>query len=158
MSRLFNRKSVLIGGVVAVIAAAGAYAYFTQTGSGTGTASTGSGSAIVVVQTSTITGLTPGSTPQGLSGTFNNPNPGTVHVASVTASISSVTDVAGDPITGCANDDYAIASATATVPQEIAAGNAHGSWSGPTIAMVDKTTTNQDACKGAIVHVSYTSA
>lgn len=159
MSRVFSRKSGVAGAMLLLLSAAGAYAYFTQTGSGTGAATTGSGSPVVVIQTSTITTLTPGGT-QNLSGNFNNPNPGRIHVASVSATIASVTDVAGDPITGCTTADYAITNSPATVNLNIAAGNGVGSWGGvggPTLGMVDANA-NQDACKGAIVHLAYTSA
>lgn len=159
MSRMLNKKSAAFVTVLLLVAAGGAYAYFTQTGSGSGTATTGSGSAITVNQTSSITGLTPGSAPQALSGTFDNPNPGSVRVASVTATLAAgaVTDGAGAAITGCDNTDYVIAGATTTVNQTLTPGNGVGTWSGPTLAMVNKTGSNQDACKGAIVHVTYTS-
>jgi hypothetical protein len=156
MSRLFDRKFIAVAGVIALLSAAGAYAYFSQTGSGSGSAATGSGVPVVVNQTSVIAGLTPGSTAQALSGDFDNANPGRAHVASVTASLYSVTDGAGAPITGCTIADYRINSATATVNQNVASGTAVGSWSGPTIEMLDRDL-NQDACKGATVVVHYAS-
>ena len=155
MSRMLNRKSAAIVGVLVLFAAAGAYAYFTQTGTGDGTAATGSGTGVVVIQTSTVTELTPGSAAQPLSGNFNNPNPGTVRVVSVTASLQSVTGGAGGT-PACTIADYQINNPTAAVNLTIAAGNGVGSWSGPTIQMLDPNT-NQDACKGATVNVQYTS-
>ena len=91
----------------------------------------------------------------GLSGKFNNPNPGTVHVASVTATLDSISGGSAGP-PACTIADYQIDNATATVNAEIAAGNAVGSWSGPTIKMLDSPT-NQDACKGATVNITYSS-
>jgi hypothetical protein len=155
MSRVFNRKSVAVVGVLFLLSAAGAYAYFTQTGSGSATATTGSTAPITVVQTSTISALTPGSTAQALSGKFNNPG-GAVHVTSVTATLASVTDALGDPIGGCTTADYQINTPHPTIDLTIAGGNGVGAWSGPTLQMLDSGA-NQDACKGAIVHVTYTS-
>jgi ABC-type glycerol-3-phosphate transport system substrate-binding protein len=160
MSRFINRRSAVVVGVLFLLSAAGAYAYFTQTGSGSGTAATGSGSAVVVNQTSTVSGLTPASTAQVLSGDFDNPNPGRVHVATITATVGSVTDTLGAAITGCTTADYQINNSPITVGQNIAAGNGVGSWGGgvggPTIEMLDRNV-DQSACKNAIVHVSYTS-
>jgi hypothetical protein len=153
MSRFINRRSAVVVGVLFLLSAAGAYAYFTQTG-------TGSGSAVVVNQTSTVSGLTPASTAQVLSGDFDNPNPGRVHVATITATVGSVTDTLGAAITGCTTVDYQINNSPITVGQNIAAGNGVGSWGGgvggPTIEMLDRNV-DQSACKNAIVHVSYTS-
>jgi hypothetical protein len=155
MSRMFNRKSAVVVGVLFLLSAAGAYAYFTQTGSGSGTATTGSAAGITVVQTSTPSGLTPGSAPQALSGNFTNPG-GAVHVATVTAALGSVTNALGDPIDGCTTSDYQINSAHPTINLTIAGGTGVGAWSGPTLQMLDSGA-NQDACKGAIVHVTYSS-
>ncbi len=149
-----KKRSTVIGLIAVLIASVGAYAYWTQTGAGGGTASTGSGSAIVVNQTSVITNLSPGSAPQTLSGTFTNPNPGSVRVASVTATIASVSGGAGGT-PACTVDDYAITDATTTVGQTINSGT-NGTWSGPKIEMLDSAA-NQDACKGATVNVTYTS-
>ena len=140
-----------------VLAGGAAFAWWTAGGSGTGSASTGSVSALTVVQTSTITGLAPGLPAQTLSGNFNNPNGGPVYVASVTASIDSVTDANGDPITGCNSSDYTLANATMTVGAEVPSGNAKGSWTGATLAFNNKAS-NQDACKGAVVHLAYSAS
>jgi len=137
-----------------VLAGGAAVAWWTAGGSGTGSASTGTVSSVTVVQTSVVTGLAPGLSAQTLSGTFNNPNSGPVYVTSVTASIASVTDTNGDPIVGCNATDYTLSNALMTVGAEVAAGNAHGSWTGATLAFNNKAS-NQDACKGAVVHLAY---
>jgi hypothetical protein len=154
-----KRRAVKVVALVAALVVAGgaAFAWWTAGGSGTGSASTGNVSALTVVQTSTITGLAPGLPAQTLSGKFNNPNSGPVYVTSVTASIASVTDTNGDPIVGCNNTDYTLASATMSVGSEIATGNAQGSWSGATLAFNNKPS-NQDACKGAVVHLAYSAS
>jgi len=158
MHTIRRKRSVVIGIVAALAVAAGAYAYWTQTGSGSGTAATGSGTAITVNQTSTVTNLSPASTPQALSGTFDNPNSGTVHVTSVTATLASVTGGAGGT-PACTIADYQINNSpttTISAAGQIPAGTGVGTWSGPTIQMLDSAT-NQNACKGATVNISYTS-
>ncbi len=79
-----------------------------------------------------------------------------MYVASVTASISSVTDANGDPI-DCDSSDYTLAGAVMTVGVEIPSGNAQGAWSGATLAFNNKAS-DQDACKGAVVHLAYSAS
>jgi hypothetical protein len=154
-----KRRATKVVALAAILVVAGgaAFAWWTAGGSGTGSASTGNVSALTVVQTSTVIGLAPGLPAQTLSGKFNNPNSGPVYVASVTASISSVTDASGDPIVGCDDTDYTLGSATMAVGAEVPAGNAQGSWTGATLAFHNKSS-NQDACKGAVVHLAYTAS
>jgi hypothetical protein len=161
---MFNRNSAAVAAVVALIAAGGAYAYWTQTGSGTDTAATGTTSSLTVNGTTAVTGLFPGDE-QELAGNFDNPNDGVVRVTSVTVSIDSVT-VGGIAVGGCTSDDYTInnpvanvglAIPTGLVPVEIPTGDAQGAWDGPSIEMIDSAS-NQNACKGAIVHLAYASA
>jgi hypothetical protein len=153
---LFTRKRTLVIGVVAAIAAAGAaFAYFTAGGSGSGTASAGTTSNLTVNQTTTLTAMYPGDSAQTLSGNFDNPNPGSVYVGTVTASIGSVTKAAGAPAGTCDATDFTLASAAMTVNAQVPTGNAQGSWSGATIKFNNKGS-NQDACKNATVALSYT--
>jgi hypothetical protein len=162
MSRLHGRKKFLvIGAVCTLMAAAGAYAYWTQSGSGTGSAATGSTSAITVNQTSVITGLVPGGSAVTLSGDFTNPIRSPVKVAAVTVAFRSslpVTDVGGAAITGCSTADYTLGGSS-TIGADLTPGPAvtSGSWTGLTIAM-NNLGTNQDACKNAVVHLTYTSS
>lgn len=150
-----GRKRLVIATAALVLVGGGAaYAWWSAGGSGSGDADTGTTSGLTVNQTSDISGLAPGVAAQTLSGTFDNPNSGPVHVSSVTASIDSVTDSSGDPITGCDATDYTLASATMTVNAEVPAGSSKGSWTGATIAFNNKAS-NQDACKGAVVHFAY---
>jgi hypothetical protein len=149
-----HRRAVTIGSILMLVVAAAAYAYWTNTGSGTGSATTGTNNPVTVVQTSTVSGLYPGGPTQALSGTFNNPNPGKAYVASVTVALASITGSSGTP--ACTTADYQINNATATVNAEVDPGNGQGSWSGPSIQMLDSGT-NQDACKNATVNLTYTS-
>ena len=157
MLKLTRKRAVAVGAVVSLAIAAAAYAYWTSTGSGSGSASAaGAQSALTVNQTTTLSAMYPGDSAQTISGTFDNPNSGPIFVHTVTAAISSVTKAAGAPSGTCDATDFTLANAVATVDGEIAAGSAKGSWTGPTLKFNDKTTTNQDACKGATVNLSYT--
>lgn len=153
--RLTKRSAVLA--LIAVLTlTAGAIAYWTAGGSGTGSGSAASSQqALTVQQTTTLTPMYPGDSPQTLSGNFDNPNPGPVRVGTVTASISSVTKAAGAPTGTCDATDFTLANPVMSVNAEIPSGNAQGSWTGATIQFNDKPSTNQDACKGATVHLSY---
>jgi hypothetical protein len=143
----FAGALVLAGGV--------AFAYWTAGGSGTGSATTGDVSAVTVVQTSAITGLAPGGSAQTLSGTFNNPNTGPVYVGTVNVEITDVTDTNGDSLgTACDADDYTLSATSFVKGAEVLADDS-STWTGPTIAFNNKAT-NQDACKGAVVHLGYT--
>lgn len=142
---------------IALVAASGgaAFAYWTNTGSGVGTGATGTNAAIEAVQSSLVTGLVPGGAAQTLSGKFNNPNTSPVYVASVTASIASVTK-GGVAAAGCDATDFTLANATMVVGHEVASGTGVDSWGGATIAFNDKAT-NQDACKDVTVNLAYAS-
>ncbi|WP_309710168.1 hypothetical protein [Pseudolysinimonas sp.] len=158
--RTTNKKRLLAAGIVTAILLGGAgtaYAYWTNTGSGVGEADTGTNSSITVVQTSVVTNIRPGSGTHALSGNFNNPNSGSVFVASVSVSIGTIVDALGDPIVGCEADDYVIAGSPVTVNANVPAGNGQGSWSGATIAFVNEAAENQDGCKNATVNLVYTS-
>jgi hypothetical protein len=151
--RKFSKKTIAVAiGTVVVLAGAGvAYAYWTNNGSGTGSAATGTNVGVTVNQTSDVSGLAPGGLAQPLSGHFDNSNDGPVYVAAVTATVTG-TDKAG-----CGPTDYTIAG-TAPVNAEIAPGEGVGSWSGLTIQFNNKPATNQDACKGAAVTITYASS
>lgn len=153
-----SKKNIFIAAVTVGLLAigGGAFAYWTLSGTGTGTAQTGATSgAITVVQTSTISNLRPGGAAQTLSGNFNNTDTSPVYVATVTASIASVTKAAGAPAGACTAADYTLTGATMTVAAQIPVGTAQGAWSGATIAF-NNTGANQDGCQGATVNLSYT--
>jgi hypothetical protein len=141
--------------VVAIATAVGAYAYWTQGGGGSGTAATGTTTDITVNQLSTPTAMFPGSTPQALSGNFDNPNPGAVQISSVTAVVSSVTGAGNDLAKpACTTADYQIAG-TSGLNLVPTGGAGVGSWSGLTIQLLN-TAFNQDNCKNAVAHITYT--
>jgi hypothetical protein len=142
---------ILVGG-----GGAATYAYWSAGGSGVGSATTGVNSSITAVQTSSVTGLVPGSPAQTLSGNFNNGNTSPVYVTSVVASISSVTEVGSPTGYVCSAADYTLTNPTMAVGAEVPAGTAKGAWTGATIAFNDLAGVNQNNCKGATVNISYT--
>jgi hypothetical protein len=155
MARFTKRKVAAMTGVL-VLGGGTAYAYWTATGSGTGSASTqASVSTLTVNQVSTVTNMGPGDSPQTLSGTFNNSNPGPAYVGTVTASVASVTKAVGAVAGTCDATDYTLANAAMTVNTQVPAGTSQGSWTGATLKFNNKAT-NQDACKGATVNLAYT--
>jgi hypothetical protein len=137
--------AILVGG-----GGAAAIAYWSAGGSGTGSAATGTSQAINVTQSSTVTGLAPGSAAQTLGGTFTTTNPGKVYVASVAPSITKVATPAGVVIPGCTTSDYSLTAAT--INAEVGTGD---TWTGATIAFNDKPSTNQDLCKNAVLTITY---
>jgi hypothetical protein len=157
INKLKSRKGLVVfGSLILLAAGSAAYAYWTTTGSGAGDAATATGQSIVVNQTATITDIYPGGPGVLLEGTFDNPNGGPVRVHQVHAVIDDVTgpDVLNVPT--CTTADYTLPDPTVTVDALVPAGNAQGSWTGGHVAMTN-TGANQDSCKGATVHLLYTS-
>jgi hypothetical protein len=150
-----HRRGGVVGVIVAIAVAGAAIAYWTAGGSGSGTATASTNANLTVNQTSTLSAMYPGDSAQTLSGDFDNPNPGPTYVATVTASIASVTKAGGAPAGTCDATDFTLANAAMTVNAEVPAGNAKGSWSGATIKFNNKAS-NQDACKNATVTLAYT--
>ena len=154
-----KKKPVAIATMALLLLAGGgaAFAYWTAAGAGTGTGTTGDNVSVTIVQTSTVENLRPGGPAQTLSGNFTNPNDSPTYVASVTASIASVTKAVDAPAGTCDATDYTLAGETMAVNAEVPAGTAQGAWTGATIEFNNKPAVNQDACKGATVNFSYTS-
>ena len=70
MRKISKRKVAATIAITAILVGGGgaaAIAYWSAGGSGTGSATTGTNSSITAVQTSTVTGLAPGSAAQTLS-------------------------------------------------------------------------------------------
>lgn len=149
-------KVAVLASALVVIAGGAAFAYWTAGGSGTGTAGTGTNAAVTVVQTSSVADMYPGEGTRALSGNFNNPNPGNSYVTAVTA--TGYTIDATHVTAGCtvAQGNYTLGG-TSNTPGDIPTGSAQGAWSGLTIQM-NNLGTNQDACKGATVTITYASS
>jgi hypothetical protein len=158
MRLLRNKTAVVATGLaLVVLTAAVAYAYWTNTGTGSGSASAGSNTSITVKQTSSVAGLYPGGPAVTLAGNFDNPNAGAVFVHQVAATLSSVSGGSANPsLPACTTDDFSLAGGPVTVDAEVPAGTGVGAWSGITVRLLN-TGANQDNCKGATVHISYTS-
>lgn len=145
---------VVTAAILLTAGAGAALAYWTAGGTGTGTAAVGTNVAITAVQTSTVTAMGPGDTPQSLNGTFTNTNSGPVYVTSVTASISSVDKAIGAPAGTCDATDFTLAGAVMTVNAEALA-NDTSTWTGATIQFNNKAGANQDGCQLATVNIAY---
>lgn len=152
-------KTLLFSLTVIALVGAGtaAFAFWSGAGSGSGSApiDAATSSSLVINQTTTVASMAPGVAAQTLSGTFtNNATDATpVEVTSVTASVSSVT-LGGTTLTSCTASDFVITNATMAVNASVPVGTSVGSWTGAQIAF-DNTASNQDACKGATVHLAY---
>jgi len=148
--------AALLGLVMVVAGAGAAYAYWTAGGSGTGTASTGTTQDLTINQTSAITGLGPGVAAKTLSGDFDNPSDASIYVTDVTA--TGYTIDAAHVTAGCtvAQGNYTLGG-TATVGADVPTGVGEGAWTGLTVEM-NNLTTNQDACKGATLTITYASS
>lgn len=157
MLKFAKRRALLLIGAVATLAVAGAaFAFWTGGGSGTGSASAeGAQTGLTANQTTTLTAMYPGDSAQTISGNFDNPNSGPIHVSSVTVSIDSVTKAVGAPAGTCDSTDFTLANTAMTVNAEVPTGTAKGSFTGATIRFNNKAT-NQDACKGANLTLDYT--
>jgi hypothetical protein len=152
-----RRRKLLALGAVLLVAAGAAYAYWTNSGAGSGTAETGTNAAITINQTSSVTGMSPGSPPQSLAGNFSNSNSGPVFVTSVDAAIGSVTGPNITTETPCDASDYQLGGFPIAIGREVPSGSGVDSWTGGSIQMINKPTVNQDGCKNATVNISYTS-
>lgn len=154
--RKLTRKTLALSTAAVLLGGGAAFAYWTNSGTGTGTAATGTNAAVTVVQTSTPTGMYPGGPAQTLSGNFTNPNAGNTYVTAVTATgytIDPASVTAGCTVLG---GHYTLGG-TAPVNADVPAGAARGAWTGLTITM-NNLGTNQDACKNAVVTVTYASS
>jgi hypothetical protein len=154
----FSRRTTIITLAIVVATSVAAFAFWTGIGVGNGQAQTGTtGQGLTVKQTNQSNPLSPGATAT-LSGNFDNPNNAAVFVGSVKAVISGITP---GPLQNanerpCSVNDYQLVNDTATVNTNVPGpGTGVGSWSGIVIKMLH-TTDNQDNCKNATVHLTYT--
>jgi len=156
---MFASRKRKVGTVVAIVALAAvstaAYAYWTAGGSGTGSAAAGSTVGLVPNQTTTLSPMYPGDSPQVISGNFDNSNSGPVRVETVTASIASVTKAVGAPAGTCDATDFTLASPVMTVGGMVPSGTGVSAFTGATIQFNNKPAVNQDACQDATVTLSY---
>ena len=155
-----KRISIVAGGTAILMGVGIAFAYWTATGTGTGSASTsGDLSDLSIVQTSDITAMHPGDSPQTIGGTVTNDSAtAPAYVNRVTVSMVDVTQ-APEAVGDCDTTDYTLTGAVMPVGTELATTNAGATdsfdFSGATIQFNNKDDENQDGCKGATVNLAY---
>lgn len=151
-----SRKSIVITGTVAgVLVGGAAFAYWSSTGTGTGSGSTTTGASNLTITGDVTPALYPGQAAQNFTAKVLNNADNTAYVAGLTAFVT--TDK-----TGCDGSNYSIngSPADSAVALTWTAGDlASGAnrTSANTIQFVNKTT-NQDACKGAVLTLNYASS
>ena len=149
MIHRFHRKALIVGLTAALSLGTGiaAFAYWSATGSGTGSAGTTAGESIVITQTNSISDLEPGTTaPDTLIGSLSVSNGMYAYVGTITPTVTGTSNP------GCTAADFTV---TPSVYDQEVQNTASGVTLG-TIVFND-TATNQDACKGATVEISYSS-
>ena len=151
MNTKSKKRLAVVLAVVGVLAMAGvaAYAFWSANGSGTASGTNASGNQdLNVLTTSSLNGLYPGSS-VAVTGKFDNPNGNPVHLTSISATPSI--DAAHAPA-GCDAADFSVSNLHYTDP-DVPASNQGGGFAG-TLSMAN-TSSNQDACKGAQVTLTY---
>lgn len=113
-------------------------------------------SPLVIYQISTISGLAPDADPKPIVGRIVNRGPVDVYVMDVTVSIVSVTKATDAAAGVCDSSDYLLQAVRMPVGVVIPAGGST-LFSGASIAFMNKPSTNQDACQGAVVGLFYVS-
>jgi hypothetical protein len=153
----FSRKraaAVATGAALTLIVGGVAFAYWSTTGTGTGSAATGDVVGVTIHATSpAVAGLYPGGPAQNVSGNFDNPNSGSVHIQQVTVAVDPTWSV-GTTLP-CTADDFTVTAPAAT-NAEIVSGTGVGAWGTATIKM-NNLSTNQDNCKGVTVPLVFSS-
>jgi len=151
-----KRRGIKVVAVAAALVVAGgaAFAYWTAGGSGTGAADTGTSANVTIVQdTFPADALYPGGPAIALSGTFNNPNSGPVHVDQVTVAVDPTWSV-GTTLP-CTADDFTLVQPTQTNADVLA--NDTSTWGGTASIRMKNTSANQDNCKNVLPPLVYTS-
>ena len=143
------RKRTVLSAVAAVCVAGAlggaAYAYFTATGTGAGTVPVGSTSPWVLTSRP-VSGLVPLAAPQRIVGSATNAAGQHQYIGTVTPTVASTSNV------GCTAADFTVAPGVINTDE---ASGATGLNFG-TIAFND-TSSNQNACQGVTVNLSFTS-
>jgi len=140
-------KRIVVGAVVAVLLSGvvGAYAFWTTGGSGSGTATAGTTTNNLTIASSSVTGVTPGSSTP-VTVTVTNPNSYSVHVDTVSTVITT-----SNP--SCLPADFTFPAKVMNTT--IAALGGTASFTQP-LVFAD-TAVSQDLCKGATITLAYSS-
>lgn len=111
---------------------------------------------LTITQVSTLTGLAPGVPPAPITGVIVNRGAESPIITAVTVSIASVTK-APDAVTGpCGPSDYILSNVRMPIGRALPSGGS-AQFSGASIQFNDKST-NQDACQGARIKLTYVSS
>ena len=156
-SKKKRSAALLAAGVIGLATAGGAYAYWTSTGSGTGTATTAAGTAnALVVSGNVASAMFPGDSPQTVTATVKNSGSESYKLQGLKAYVTTGT-------TDCDGTDYKLNGAPAPTTEATAVSItvtpidlAPSATTTATFTMqFNNKTTNQDACKGAAVTITY---
>lgn len=109
---------------------------------------------LIVRQTSTMAGLAPGRAPVAIIGLVANHSAESTYLTAVDVEITSVTTSPGSPPGACDASDYLLLNTRMFVKRTLRPGGS-ASFTGAAIGFRNKTT-NQDACKHAVIHLLYT--
>jgi hypothetical protein len=109
--------------------------------------------AFTLVQTSIIRDLAPGSPVVPIAGTGTNRADTSIYVDGVVVRIVSVTKARVAAHGTCDKSDYVIENPRMPVDETVSPGDSFD-FSGASIGFSDRAT-NQDACKGATIHLRY---
>lgn len=160
--RLTKKSKAVVAGVsmLGLVGTGTAYAYWSTSGSGTGSASTAT-NGVVLSYSQTASekalGLYPGQAAQSIAGTVTNTSSTqNGFVGTVTASLLSVTKAAGAPAGTCDTTDYTLGGTPVAVNRDLGPG-VSASFGGQTITFNNKSS-NQDACQGATVNLTFASS
>ena len=158
-SRSTKKKSAafVAAGVIGLATAGGAYAYWASLGGGTGTATTRAGASNVFLVTGgSATAMFPGDSAQTITDTVKNTGTESYRIQAVKAFVTTDKE-------SCDGTDYRLNGTPAPTSQATAASLAVTAvdLAPAATTTVDYTlqfnnkTTNQDACKGATVTITY---
>jgi hypothetical protein len=141
-----KRLAVVVSlAVVAATAGGWAFGYFTSTNNGTGSGPVGVSSPWHLSST-VVTGVAPGVAAQVIPGTATNPASATEFIGTVTPTVVSTSNV------GCTAADFTLT--TGVINAAVASGTTSLNFG--TIAFND-TSSNQNACQGVTVNLSFVS-
>ena len=166
MRRISTMSAVaVVAGTALVAGGAGvAYAYWTATGTGTGQATTSTGAPNLAFGTTTaLDAMYPGDSPQAFSVSLTNNADNKAYVAQVKAYL---TVDSAHATAGCSAADYVLGATSAATAPGSAATAVPLAWTAIELAKggsatvsgkigFNDTASNQDACKGATVSLSY---
>jgi hypothetical protein len=162
--RTFSKKKLVVTAAVATVlvgTGTAAFAYWTSQGEGKGSATTAAeATTLVVKQTTSPVGMFPGDKAQDLVIKVTNPGPNKVEIAGVraVATVEQAPGVEGtcDPSDYQVNKDQLDKSGAVVLNWDAVELAAEGDQdSVNTVKFFDKTTENQDGCKGATLNFQY---